>query len=735
MYEITSDILRLIKQTIIKIKIKIDVYNYDNELIETVEGGLVSGNCSIDSESDIRRVCSLVVSPDAQTRIEINENGIIWLNKKIQVYIGIQDYRTGEYTYWSQGIYAFTNTTANYDATTNQINIECSDLMSYLDGSRGGTLGMKKIVYPAYEENEETGVPISYNYIRNGMINAITELGGVKNYKVDWIGEAKAQPNYAKNWDYMSYRQKTLIPGSDGKQYYQCFIIPYDLEFTSNTTVLEIVKRFRDLYENYEAFFDEEGIFICQLIPSGDDDRIVFDTSFFNEVLISEDTSIDFTEVKNVTEAWGKCFEPEWYKDSGVTYSNNIYSATITGYIDDDHNDYSNGDEFALKIPSTNQVNCKVSLNGLTPILIVDENTEEPIKAGTLLTNTVYDFKIKRRYDSSTRTYNTVAYLQGNWEVHAIDVLSNGVYEDVVVIDGQNYLKYSEDYFKKIYNCNNVHMTVIPNSPFTVQKLGIILNVYENEDMTSDSLGVEGARQENYRVARLTDKITITTKLTPFADVNQKVKYRRSDKNVPEEYLVKHIEHDLSAGTTTWELMKYYRLYTDDIITEKEYILLSDYVSGGDAFEAYNGSINLETQTIYANINAIGLSESQNILSIGTAIDTFFAADQHVIHMYHPVNGNTVININSQNVLSGDIVKTFGNNIILALNANGFYINGVNIGSVAPAIYNHFIQGIVNKDNIIIGSNGSDAVYNKVSIINEAYTRAELMDLTTIPAY
>ena len=734
MYEITSDKLRLIKQTIIKIKIKIDVYNYDNELIETIEGGLVSGNCTIDSESDIRRVCSLVVSPDAQTRIEVKEDGIIWLNRKIKVFIGIQNYRTGEYTYWSQGVYAFTSTSASYDATTNQITIDCSDMMSYLDGSRGGNLGMKKIIYPAYEENETTGVPISYNYIRNGMIDAITELGGITDYKVDWIGEAKAQPNYAKDWDYIAYRKKTLIPGSDGNQYYQCFTIPYDLEFSSNTTVLEIVTQMRDLYENYEAFFDEDGVFICQLIPSGDDDRIVFDTSFFNEVLISEDTSIDFTEVKNVTEAWGKCFEPEWFTDTGVTYTNNIYRATITGYVDTDHTDYSNGDEFAILIPTTNQLNCQVSLNNLSAIPIVDENTEEPIPAGTLLANTVYDFKIKKRYNSEQRTYTTIAYLQGNWEVHALDVISNGIYDEMVIIDGQEYIKYSKEYFQKIYNCNNVHMTVIPDSPFAVQKLGIILNVYENEDMTSDSLGTEGARQENYRVARLTDKITITTKLTPFADVNQKVKYRRSDKNVPDEYLVKHIEHDLTAGTTTWELMKYYRLYTsDDAIASKEYVLLSNYAAGGESFTAYNGSVDLTKQTIFADINVIGISESQNLLSIGTSIDTPSSINQYVTHIYHPVNNKTKININASHILSDDIERSFGNNIILAMNSNGFYINGVNIGGINSSIYNAFVNGVNNKETVVIGSNGTDATYNKISIINEAYTRTELLDLTTIP--
>lgn len=565
MYQITNTDKYLVLQPIVQLRIRIEVLNTEDEIVDTIEGGIVSGTSSIDAESDIRRTCSLTILPIKKIRLTIGEDGIIWLNKKIHIYIGIKNVRTDEYTYWSQGIYVFMNSSATYDSTTNQIQLECSDQMAYLDGTRSGNLGQKEIDFPAYEEDETTGEPIKYNYIREAMITALTQLGRIKEYNIEWIGEAKAQPGYAKDWDYLAYRETTLIPGTDGNMYYQCFAIPYDLEFTSDATVLSVLTEMRDLYENYEMYFDEDGVFCCKMIPSGDNDQIFFDNSFLSKILISEDTSIDFTEVKNVTEAWGQCFEPDWYTDAGVTYANNTYTATIDGYTDDDNNKYSNGDEFALLIPTTNSAGCYVNLNSLGAIQVYNENTEEPIEAGAMLANTVYDFKIKKRYDSSTKTNVIKAYLQGNWEVHAIEVLTDGTTgENYTSTSGVTAPVYSEAYFKTVYNCNNVHLTTIKDSPFTVQKLGVLLNVYTNEDMTSDALGLEGAKQENYRTCRLTDNITITTKICPFADVNQKVKYKRSDKDVEEEYLVKKLDHDWSAGTTTWNLVRYYQLYIDD---------------------------------------------------------------------------------------------------------------------------------------------------------------------------
>ena len=817
MYKPIYDDLLLVQQNIINYKIKIEVYNFNDEVIEEINCGLISGNISIDAESDIRRTASLVLSPDTQQNLNVDENNIIWLNKKIKIYIGIQDTVTEEYKYWANGIYVFMNTNATYDAVTNQISVDCSDMMSYWDGTRSGKIGSKKIEYPAYVEsifeviggtewitqkdeavfaykcttltdkpyyntnfnftyigsthNIETsdlwsvtyqkedrtnitltnqkasdwgifgkgtftsnsfyvhyfyknGEPISYNYIRDAMINAVTQLGQLTRYNIDWLGEAKAQPNYLADWDYEQYRKSTTVVGLDGKNYLQCFTIPHDIEFTSDTTVLSVVTELRDLYENYETFFDEDGIFYCKLIPSGDDDEIVIDYDFIDSILISEETTLDFSEVKNVTEAWGKCFEPEWFTQVAATFSNNTYSVTFPGYIDEDHTDYSNGDEVAFLVNRTNADNPKLIINNLTAIDILDENTETGISAGTMIPNKVYTFKIKKTYDTQNRTYIIKAYFQGNWEVHAMDVLTDGsVGEDVTLNPNEDVVvtipKYSKEYFQNMFNCDNVHLTVIKDSPFTIQKLGVLLNVYNNENMTSDSLGSEGARQENYRTCRLTDNITITTKLCPFLDVNQKVRYRRKDKENPEEYLIKHIEHDLSSGTTSLQLVKYYRLYTSDEEISETTTIAENYIPKNN-FVLYNQTLNISNKTLYFDI-------SLPIDIIRSNLELCFVAEENTseygIKLY--CTDNSLRNIVVKNNNQEDTVNIYNlsnikHNIRIVFNNMGLFINGENISS---SLLSNVISKILQLGKIKIYGNNDSYCLNKVSIINEALSQ------------
>lgn len=555
MYQITPDDKRVIKQNQINFQVKLEVMDWDNHIINTIEGGLVSGSSNIDAESDIRRTMSITIVPEVQADMTIKESMIIWLDKKVRLSIGIKDLRTDDYRWWKAGVYLFTNTSSSYDVTTNQLTLNLSDLTTLLDGSRNGNLGQALIKYPAYEETAE-GKPYKYNYIRDQLITTIGQLGRIKEYNVDWIGEAKAFPHYEKDWDYQAYRESTLVQAEDGNDYYMCFALPYDLEFTTGTSVLAIVTELKNLYENFEAYFDENGVFCCKLIPSGEDDPITLDNDFVQSILISENNSLDFTEVGNVIHAWGQTLDPDYFAES-VSYSNNVYSATIQAYRDR----YYNNDEFGITVPSGNTGSTTyVNINSFGNVPIYNENTETPIEAGAMTANKTYVLKIRQRRESGNTI--TRAYLEGQWQVQAMDVITDGtVGEPYTTSGGVTVDKYSKEYFQQVYAVDTVHMTVLPDSPFTVQKLGVILRVYENDKMTSDYLATEAARQENYRQSRLTDNINITTMIVPFLDVNQLVSYQKVGSDVPETYIVKSISHDWSACTSSITMVKYYRQY------------------------------------------------------------------------------------------------------------------------------------------------------------------------------
>lgn len=534
------------KQTM---KFKIEVLDENLKIIGNIECGLTSGSMSINAESDIRRSANFIVQPTLTEHIKLTETSLLWLNKDIRISVGLYNPRAKQYKYYPLGCYVYTDTSGTYDAVTNQLTVNCSDFMKKLDGTKNGQLGALLISYPAYEENPETGEIIKYNIIRNAVIETLERLAGITNHRIDDIGEFYAMPEYNDDWQ--KYREENADTWNT---------IPFDQEFSAGCSVLSILTTFRDLYPNYEMYFDmENNTFICQMVPSCYEDDIYLDNTFIQRVLISENTAVDMTTVRNVCEVWGQTIETDFYTES-CTYSGNVYSATVNGY----DSKYYNGDTVAIKIPASNQFGAKININGLGVIGIYDESNETPVAVNRLKANNIYAFKIKKKRVDKQDIIK--AYLLGQWQVHAINVLSDGSKSDKKIMssDGVEYERYSLDYFKKFYNCENVEITVVANSPFTVQKLGEILDVKtggEYENITSDDLALDRAKWDNWKNCRLTDNITITTALLPFLDVNKKVSYKRSDSDKEHQYVISSVSHDFSGYTTTITMYRFYPLY------------------------------------------------------------------------------------------------------------------------------------------------------------------------------
>ncbi len=566
-----------------RIDLKIEVLDQNQKIMETIHG-VVNGSMSISGESEVRRTASLTVQPTLAEKIKLTEDSLLWLNKDIRIFIGLYNCRTKQYKYYPLGYYVYTDTSGSYDAASNSLSISCADFMKKLDGTKNGQLGALLISYPAYRENAETGEVTEYHIIRNAVIETLEKLAHITNHRIDHIGEYRAMPEYNENWQ--KYREENETWNA----------IPFDQEFSAGCSVLSILTAFRDLYPNYEMFFDmESNTFICQLKPMCYEDDLYLDNSFLQKVLISESTSVDMTSVRNICQVWGKVIETDFYSEE-CTYANHTYTASIAGYEDG----YFNGDVIALKIPAANQAGAQLNINQFGAVPICNETDDTPIEAEELKPGNVYAFKLKRCRPSQSglstdketgdRQDAIKACLLGQWQVHALNVLTNGRKsgKQVTDSDGQEYELYSKEYFQKFYNCQRVDMTIVPNSPFTVEKLGEIPDIKtgnEYENITSDDLAADRAKWENWKNCRLTDHITITTALLPFLDVNKKVSYKRSDADREHQYIISSISHDFSGYTTTITMYRFYPLYetllkeagTHKVLSEFSHGVLSKY--------------------------------------------------------------------------------------------------------------------------------------------------------------
>ena len=667
-YFITQKDKALVNQRLIDIKIKIDVYDDMGIYIDSIECGLISGTCTIDAASDIRRTANFTLIPSKKINTLIEENSLIWINRNIIIFIGIYDMREQKYVWYQQGKYLIQSYASTYDATTNELTINCIDWMAKLDGTINGQLSAPITSFPAYKEYETTsgtsflvdnatyssntynctianfksykqgmyfiikvpadnlaqsyvkvnglasmpildpitgvyvpagtvkagyyysfmvtgantvyltntlpltavreGSPINYYIIRDGVITALEKLGGIREYNVDDIGEYQAMQVYNK--DYLAYRKENPLWNN----------IPYDLEFNVGDNVLSILTAIRDLYPNYEFFFDEKGTFIAQMIPSSDEDDVYLDNDFIQNLIISEETAIDTSTVKNVTEVFGAALDVDFMSKS-CSLSEDTYTIDVDEYGDT----YCNGDYVAVTFDKPNPANAKIRVHTiytyhpdgstksekkevtLGVISILDQMTDKPLAAGTIPTGATFVLKLKTKVEDGKPVQ--YFYFLSQYQPQALNVLTDGSVSDenYTCSDGTVVKKYTRKYFEDYYNCRIVSLTIDRESPFSIQKLGVLLQVFsggEFDNIESDQRALARAEYENWKSARLTDSITITTKICPFFDVNKKISYRRSDKEKTEDYLVQSVAHDLSAGTSTITMSKFRSLYNDN---------------------------------------------------------------------------------------------------------------------------------------------------------------------------
>ena len=323
-------------------RVKIEVLNFDFQTISSLEERTVSGNISVDATADIRRTCNIsLIAKDLQKTM-ISSTGEIWIDKYIKVYQGIDDPRNNDTTvWWNMGIFLINNPNTVYNATSNTITFEGLDLMAKLTGRRNGQL-------PAIA----TLVPAGSN-IADVVKKTIVQLGGFKKYIIQ----------------------------DDGLE------VPYDIKLDTGATIYDLLAELRDLYPNWEMFFDVDGVFHWQKIPQGSTEPVVIN---FNELrhslVISENIDINFENVKNHIIVYGRLLETGEQIKATISDTNsaspfNINKIGEINYIIDDESIYSQelakdrakyelylharlNDSISLEIipiPWLNDVNIKIS--------------------------------------------------------------------------------------------------------------------------------------------------------------------------------------------------------------------------------------------------------------------------------------------------------------------------------------------------------------------------------------
>ena len=286
-------------QSIRNIDCKLFVLDYDYTVIDEISGKTQSVNLSVDAESDIRRTANInmVLKDDSrQTNSNIfywQVGNPYWFDKYLQRYVAIQDVQSQEFVWVNEGIYMVNSPSISYDATTNNLSFEAIDLMSKMTGLRNG-----------YLEGMTYTIPVG-STITGALKTLLVEQGFDKYIIFD--------PPY----DY----------------------VPQEIKIDIGGTAYNLLCQLRDINANWEMFFDVDGVFHFQQIPSGKviidpeggaegEPTPVVDQTMWDKLNVSYNLDTNFEDVKNYVEVLGKVHEPHEY--GTVTINNATLNMKLT---------------------------------------------------------------------------------------------------------------------------------------------------------------------------------------------------------------------------------------------------------------------------------------------------------------------------------------------------------------------------------------------------------------------
>lgn len=339
---------------------KIFLLNFNLQRVDELSGVVLDGaTFTNDANSDIRRTCSISLVP-TDSSFDIVQGGKIWIDKYVQIYIGIEDiHNNNEIVYTNMGIYLINNPSKVYNATDNTITINGVDMMAKLTGMRNGNLeGIE------YQIKANTS-------IRNSMIKLVEECG------------------------FMKHSIMSAYPTS---------FTPNDINIDIGSTAYELISQLRDINPNYQTYFTVDGSFNFNEIPSGKNEQIMVDDNIWKNVLIGYNVETNYEEVKNVIEIVGKTHEVNHYNNATIISGNLGYEVEIENITE-----IKNYDLVAFTTPNNTNV-------PLTLRVYNDDYTQR-------ISNIVDDKGVQIQNKLKPNTYYVVKFIDnnedgiGNWEL------------------------------------------------------------------------------------------------------------------------------------------------------------------------------------------------------------------------------------------------------------------------------------------------------------------------------
>ena len=563
---ITEQQYSIVKQPYRELYCKVNLLNYQFQVVDDISGVVLSDTWTISATSDIRRTGTLVILPDNDEAYKIQAGSKIFLDKYVQVYIGIKDETTDEIVYNNMGIYLINNPTHTFDSTNNSITLQLVDLMAKLTGLRNGNL-------TGYEYQLKEGQDV-----KEIMIAVLAEVG-FNNYNIEIDEE-----------DYQT--------------------IQFDMSVDGTATLYDILKTINEnQYINYQMYFDVDGIFHFNHIPSGKDAPIMVDDDIWRYAYISHEVTTNYEDLKNDIVVLGKTHTASKYSNDCVLNNHTFTMSSASVKREKNH----------IKLAFTTPEDMTPTIDGEQYYLNLNNYGSYPIRTtlGSLhfrmLPNTYYVVRLQnfgRESLSLVGAQGTTTYtLKKALPLEDMGVMASDIIGWYVSATAKSLNEARTENARIVsYDAQNLRITLTksintekewtgrlcymynpntdrtywqfmgesqpraeikdenPNSPFyvngSVGDIRIVLSGGDYDNISTNELAMERAQWELYTRCRLNDNLSLTCLPIYWLDVNWLVNITLPTENEVKPFIIKEIS--ISSGATATQsvtLVSYYDFY------------------------------------------------------------------------------------------------------------------------------------------------------------------------------
>lgn len=241
--------------------VKVEILNSQDKVVDRLEGVAIDGNVNIQSESLIRRTGNITFL--LKSNLIPTSSSPLWINNKIRLWLGIDYLDTIQY--FNLGIFIFSNPNVTINNSERTISLSLYDKMYNF---------------------EKTPLELTTKFTVNTPISTV-----LKNV-IQTLGE----------------ESKLLINSNS-------LTLPYDLEFSPEDTILNVIEKIQGLYMQWQCYYDENGRFIYEQIPNRLNDEVIWNFEENADFRINNSQEIKFDNIYNYFKIIGKT------KDDGTFVS------------------------------------------------------------------------------------------------------------------------------------------------------------------------------------------------------------------------------------------------------------------------------------------------------------------------------------------------------------------------------------------------------------------------------